>query len=186
MNHPEYLSGRILLAMPGMSDPRFERAMIAMCKHDEDGAFGIGLGDVHPRVRLHEVLREIDIDPGLAPDAPVHVGGPVEPGRGFVLHTPDWGGEGTVQIADLCALSASLDILRAITEGRGPEKWLVALGYAGWGPGQLDGEMRRHGWYAAQGRSALLFDTLPEARWNATWTAEGIDPAHLANVTGSA
>jgi putative transcriptional regulator len=186
MTDAQYLSGRLLLAMPGMFDPRFDHSVIAMCFHDENGAFGIGIGHVRKGVRFHALLEELDIDPGLAPDCPVLDGGPVEPGRGFVLHSADWGGQGTVEVNGLCALSASLDILRAIAEGRGPSHWLIALGYAGWGAGQLDGEMRHHGWYAADTHSEILFETPFADRWTATWKAEGIDPALLANVTGRA
>lgn len=186
MTRAEYLAGRLLLAMPGMGDQRFDHAVIAMCMHDADGAFGIGLGQVREGVRFHAILQELDIDPGVAPDCEVHLGGPVEPGRGFVLHSRDWAGEGTVTIPPLGALSASLDILRAIAEGRGPERWLIALGYAGWGAGQLDGEMQRHGWFAARGSADLIFGHPAQERWQAAWQAEGIDPTHLANVTGRA
>ena len=123
---------------------------------------------------------------GQAPDAPVHVGGPVEQQRGFVLHSPEWTGPGTVPAGALGALSTSIDVLRAIAEGTGPAHWLVALGYAGWGPGQLDGEMQRHGWHAATGRPEILFETPAEARWAATWRAEGVDPALLAEHSGHA
>lgn len=186
MTDAEYLAGRFLLAMPGMGDPRFAKAAIAMYVHDENGAFGVGVGHLRSGVTLHALLKELEIDPGLAPDCPVHHGGPVEPGRGFVLHSPDWNADDTLTVAPLGGLSASLDILRAIAEGRGPDKWLIALGYAGWGPGQLDNEMRHHGWYAAQGRSEILFGRPAETRWAATWRAEGIDPALLASETGRA
>lgn len=186
MTDTEYLAGRLLLAMPGMGDPRFDHAVIAMCLHDENGAFGIGVGELREGVRFHELLRELGLDPGVAPDCAVHHGGPVEPGRGFILHSEDWTSEGTVGIAPLGALSASLDILRAIAEGHGPRQWLIALGYAGWAAGQLDAEMKRHGWYAARGRPAVLFDTPAERRWTASWNAEGIDPSHLSPMTGSA
>jgi len=186
MTDAEYLAGRLLLAMPGMGDPRFDHAVIALCMHDENGAFGIGIGEPRTGLRFHELLRELEIDPGVAPDCAVHNGGPVEPGRGFVLHSDDWDGEGSLAIEGLGRLSASLEILKAIAAGEGPANWLIALGYAGWGPGQLDGEMRRHGWYAAQGHSEVLFDCPTESRWSATWRAEGIDPALLANQTGRA
>jgi putative transcriptional regulator len=182
----QYLAGRILLAMPGMGDTRFERAVIAMCVHDEHGALGIGIGSVREGVTLHSLLSDVGIDPGLAPDGPVLNGGPVETSRGFVLHSTDWGGSGSVKVNPLCALSASIDVLRAIAEGRGPSQWLVALGYAGWGAGQLEGELRQHGWYAARGRSEILFETTVNARWAATWRAEGIDPSHLVSQTGRA
>lgn len=186
MTDAEYLAGRLLLAMPGMGDPRFDHAAIAMCVHDEHGALGIGVGSVREGIRLHSMLEELEIDPGHAPDCEVLHGGPVETGRGFVLHTPDWGGTGTIVVNPLCAMSASLDVLKAIAEGRGPGRWLVALGYAGWGAGQLEGEMRHHGWFAANGRAEVLFDTPVERRWTAAWRGEGIDPAHLVGQTGQA
>ncbi|MDT0506987.1 YqgE/AlgH family protein [Novosphingobium sp. MMS21-SN21R] len=186
MSEAEYLGGRLLLAMPGMGDPRFDHAVIAMCVHDEHGALGIGVGQVRDDITLHKLLEDIGIDPGVAPDMPVLNGGPVEPARGFVLHSDDWGGEGSVAVNPLCQLSASLDVLRAIAEGRGPSKYLVALGYAGWGAGQLEGEMRRHGWHAAQGRPEVLFSTPTGRRWTQAWKREGIDPSHLSGQTGSA
>lgn len=186
MTEAQFLTGRLLLAMPGMFDPRFARAVVAMCVHDANGALGIGVGRLHDSIRFHSVLEEAGVEPGVAPDAPVHVGGPVEPQRGFVLHSPDWDGMGTIKVGPLCSLSFSTEILRAIAEGHGPQHWLFALGYAGWGEGQLEGEMRHHGWYAAEGRSNILFDTPAEKRWTAAWLAEGIDPALLATETGRA
>ena len=186
MTDPQYLSGRLLLAMPGMGDPRFDHAAIAMCVHDEHGALGIGVGHVRDRVTLHAMLAELGIDPGVAPDCEIMHGGPVEPGRGFVLHSDDWGGSGTIQVEPWGAMSATQDVLRAIAEGRGPSRWLIALGYAGWGAGQLEGEMRSHGWFAARGSATIMFDTPPEDRWTAAWRAHGVDPAHLAGQTGRA
>ncbi len=186
MSEAEYLSGRLLLAMPGMFDPRFARAVIAMFVHDSNGALGIGVGQVHETLRFRAILAEAGIDPGAAPDARVHIGGPVEPQRGFVVHTPDWNGQGTIVTAPLGALSFATDVLRAIAEGRGPARWLFALGYAGWGEGQLEGEMRHHGWYAATGRAEVLFETAADKRWTAAWQADGIDPALLASETGRA
>ncbi|OCC24532.1 hypothetical protein MB02_03310 [Croceicoccus estronivorus] len=186
MIEPQFLSGRLLLAMPGMFDPNFDHAVIAICVHDEEGALGIGVGHVRSDMRFHDLLQDLDIDPGEAPDCPVHYGGPVETARGFVLHSDDWGGEGTMGVTPFGGLSASVDILRAIAEGRGPTHWLIALGYAGWGAGQLDAEMRKHGWYAATGRPELLYDIPASDRWAATWKAEGIDPTLLAAETGNA
>jgi putative transcriptional regulator len=182
----QYLSGRLLLAMPGMFDPRFDHSVSVLCVHDENGALGIGIGRLREGVRFHEILEELGIDPGVAPDCEVHEGGPVEPGRGFVLHSTDWGGSDTIEVHPLCSLSASMDVLRAIAEGRGPQRWLMSLGYAGWAPGQLEGEMRQHGWYAADPHPEILFDTAVDDRWTATWRAEGIDPALLSSQTGSA
>lgn len=186
MTEPQFLAGCLLLAMPGMFDPNFERAVIAMCVHDENGALGIGIGAIRQDIGFHELLGDLGIDPGATPDVPVLDGGPVETSRGFVLHSGDWGGEGTIGVTPFGGLSGSLDILRAIAQGTGPRQWLIALGYAGWGAGQLDAEMRQHGWYAAKGYPAILYDTPVRDRWAATWKAEGIDPAYLVGETGRA
>jgi len=183
---PRYLSGRLLLAMPGMMDPRFDHAVIALCIHDAQGALGIGLSEQRAGITFHGLLEDVGIDPGQAPDVPVLHGGPVETGRGFVLHSPDWRSDGTVRVDPLCALSASMEVLRAIAEGRGPARWLIALGYAGWGAGQLEEELHHHGWHATDGNPAILFDTPREDRWSATWRAAGVDPSHLAAQTGHA
>ena len=181
-----YLAGQMLLALPGMGDPRFEHAVIAMINHDDQGALGIGIGALRQGISLHPMLEELGIEPGMAPDCPVHAGGPVEPQRGFVLHSPDWDGPGTVQAAPLCAMSASVEVLRAIAAGEGPSQFLIALGYAGWGPGQLDGEMRRHGWQVVDVSDALLWDVPAADRWTASWRSAGIDPALLSSETGRA
>jgi putative transcriptional regulator len=139
-----------------------------------------------PRIGLHALLEQLEIETGVAPDAPIHLGGPVEPQRGFVLHTPDWGGEDTLRIGDRWALSSTLEILKAIAAGNGPGRWLVALGYAGWGEGQLDEEMTRHGWFAMPATDALIFEGTPEERWNSAFAAAGIDVRLLAPTTGHA
>jgi putative transcriptional regulator len=186
MSEGSYLAGRMLLAMPGMGDPRFERAVIAMCIHDAQSALGIGIGHAREDISFHGLLDHLGIEPGRSSDCVVHHGGPVEPGRGFILHSQDWEGEETIKVGVLWSLSASVEILEAITRGKGPAHWLIALGYAGWGPGQLDGEMHHHGWYPAEGRSEILFETGAQDRWTQAWKAEGIDPALLVSMTGSA
>ncbi len=189
-DEPTFLSGKLLLAMPGMADPRFERAVIAMCVHDENGAIGIGIGHKRAGISFRGLLKQLEIEPGSAPDCAVHHGGPVEPGRGFVLHSTDWGGQDTLHVAgpqgEIFAMTGTIDVLRAIAEGRGPSRWIVALGYAGWGEHQLDEEMTRHGWFAAQGAPNILFDTPTDERWAAAFKAEGIDPRLLASETGVA
>ncbi|SFR96340.1 YqgE/AlgH family protein [Sphingomonas jatrophae] len=186
METPPFLSGQLLLALPGIGDPRFERAVIAVCAHDEEGALGIGVGRVVPGLTLHELLRQLDIEPGAAPDVPVHLGGPVEPQRGFVLHGQDWSGEETVHVGKRWGLTGTLDVLRALAAGKGPSRWLVALGYAGWGEGQLDEELTRHGWFATPGSDDVLFDTLVDERWSSTFAGVGIDARLLAPTTGHA
>jgi len=190
VDQPTFLSGKLLLAMPGMADPRFERAVIAMCVHDENGAIGVGIGQKRAGISFRGLLKQLEIDPGEAPDTGVHHGGPVEPGRGFVLHSSDWGGQDTLHVAgsggEIFAMTGTIDVLKAIAEGRGPSRWIAALGYAGWGEGQLEGEMTRHGWFAAQGTPDILFDTPTDERWAAAFKAEGIDPRLLASETGAA
>ena len=190
MSDPRFLSGKMLLAMPGMADPRFDRAVIAMAVHDEHGAVGIGIGHKRAGLKFRQLLKQLELDPGEAPDCTVHHGGPVEPGRGFVLHSEDWGGQDTIRIVGASggnyAMTGTIDVLKAIAEGRGPQRWLVSLGYAGWGEGQLDEEMTRHGWFAAAGSAELLFDTATEERWERAFRAEGIDPRLLVSETGAA
>ena len=183
---PRYLAGKLLLAMPGMGDPRFERAVIAMCAHDMEGALGIGVGETIDGLGLHDLLRQFEIDPGEAPDAAVHFGGPVEPRRGFVLHSTDWGGQDTIDVSGRWALSGTIDVLRAIAEGKGPSQWLVALGYAGWGEGQLDAELTRHGWFNTASTPDLLYDVDAEDRWEVGFAGAGIDPRMLASRAGTA
>lgn len=186
MESPRFLSGKLLLAMPGIGDPRFERAVIVMCVHDENGAVGIGIGHQRAGIGVRGLLEQLGLDPGNAPDGPVMHGGPVEPGRGFVLHSDDWGGQDTIQVVGLGSLTGTIDVLKAIAEGRGPSRYLIALGYAGWGEGQLDEEMTRPGWFAADGREEILFETPTAERWEATFKAEGIDPRLLDSGAGAA
>ncbi len=186
MTSPRFLSGQILLALPGMADPRFDRAVIAMCAHDEQGALGIGVGATIANIGFHALLEQLEIEPGEAPNAAVHFGGPVEPQRGFILHSLDWGGQESMQIGDKWGLTGTLDVLRAIAAGKGPKHWISALGYAGWGSGQLDEEMTRHGWFTAKGDTGILFETETHQRWPETYKRAGIDPALLAHDAGHA
>ncbi len=186
MEEPRYLTGQLLLAMPGMADPRFEKAVIAMCMHDENGALGIGLGRIVPRIGFYELLRQLEIEPGLAPDVPIHVGGPVEPQRGFILHSLDWGGQESMNVAGRWGLTATLDILRAIAEGKGPSRWIAALGYAGWTGGQLEDELVGNGWFNTPANEHILFDCDVGSRWSAAFADAGIDARLLASGTGNA
>lgn len=186
MDAPASLRGQFLLAMPGIGDPRFEKAVIAMCAHDEQGALGVGIGSVVPGITLHHLLDQLDIAPGVAPDCAIHMGGPVEQQRGFVLHGTDWMGEDSLIVEGRWVMTSTLDVLRAIAAGTGPRHWLIALGYAGWGEGQLDGEMRRHGWLATRGDDRLLFEHQAVARWEAAMRSAGIDPRLLASTSGQA
>ena len=185
-NTPPWFTGQLLLALPGIGDPRFEQAVIAMISHDEEGAMGIGIADPIGGMTVGAVLDQLDIAHDDPFDRPVFMGGPVEPSRGFVLHSRDWGGQDAVQVGDRWMISSSHDILRAIAEGRGPSSWLVALGYAGWSPGQLEEEMVRHGWHLTPGSDGLLFETPPAERWQAAFAEAGVDARLLTTEGGEA
>ena len=185
---PPYMSGQLLLALPGIGDPRFERSVIAMCLHDQEGAMGVAIHRPHPKLHLGDVLREVGLEAAHAAveAAPVYVGGPVELGRGFVLHSADYGSSGTIDIGGHWAMTGTRDILEAIAEGRGPHQWLVALGYEGWQAGQLEGELRQHGWMTAPASDALLYEIPAENRWAAAYAGLGIDVSHLSAEPGHA
>ena len=186
MHYRPFLAGQFLLAMPGMRDPSFDHAVIAMCAHDADGAIGIGVGATIEGLSLHDLLDQFEIPHGVAPDAPVHFGGPVDPRRGFVVHSSDWSGQDTIDVAGSWSLSSTVDVLRAIAEGSGPTRYLVALGYAGWGGGQIEGELTQPGWFHVAGDEDLLFDTPAGRRWTAAFGKAGIDTRLLVPDAGTA
>lgn len=186
MDMATFYSGQLLLAMPGIGDPNFERSVIALCAHDENGALGINIGQEIPGLGLRELLAQFDLPGDKVPDLPVLRGGPVERQRGFVLHTLDWGGQDMLHVGNQWGLSGSLDVLKAISEGKGPGRFVIALGYAGWGQGQLDEEMTRHGWFVAPATDHLLYDMPARERWAAAWSASGIDASLLATRSGHA
>ncbi len=181
-----WIVGQFLLAMPGIGDPRFDRSVIAMCVHDSGGAMGLCLNEARDDIRVPELMRSLEIDPGATPELPVLVGGPVEPDRGFVLHSPDWGGQDTRHVAGRWALTGTRDVLAAIAQGAGPRHWLAALGYAGWGPGQLDQELAQHGWFTTPGTDSLLWEAEAELRWTRAFRSAGIEPALLSAAAGRA
>lgn len=186
MSEPRWLTGQFLLAMPGMGDPRFDHAVIAVCSHDEGGALGIGVGNQFAGAGLHKLLAQFEIEPDGVVDAPLHCGGPVEPQRGFVLHSLDWGGQGTVDVAGRWGLTSTVDALRVIGRAHGPRDWLVALGYAGWSAGQLDNELTRPGWHVTPASAALMFATPVAERWGEAFRGGGIDPRLLSHQSGRA
>jgi putative transcriptional regulator len=186
MTDPRYLTGKLLLALPGIGDPRFERAVIAMCSHDAEGAMGIGIGSLLPDLSFHKLLEQFNIPIEGVVDCGLYQGGPVEPQRGFVLHSLDWSGQGSVQVGSRWALTSTIDSLRVVGTEKGPARWLIALGYAGWGAAQLDGEMKRHGWHVADGSDDLIFDSNPKMRWNRAYAEAGIDDRLLAPNSGHA
>ena len=188
-----FLDGQLLIAMPGMGDPRFERAVIFLCAHSAEGAMGIRINQAAPRLTFSDVLDRLGILPegGIripgADEIIVHSGGPVETGRGFVLHSADYVSEkSTLVIGEDVCLTATIEILRAIISGEGPSKALLALGYAGWGPGQLENEIRANGWLHCPAKPDLVFDHGLDEKYQRALALIGIDPRMLASDAGHA
>lgn len=181
------LAGQMLIAMPQMQDRRFERSVILLCAHNEDGAMGLVINKLIDSLTLPELLTQLGIDgDGLRGKAHVHFGGPVESGRGFVLHSADYNEEGTITVGGNLALTATLDILRAIGRGDGPRRSLLALGYAGWGPGQLDAEIQANGWLHVAADEGIVFGEDFKDKWQRALGKLGIDPIALSGDAGHA
>ncbi|NDV02109.1 YqgE/AlgH family protein [Pseudoroseicyclus tamaricis] len=182
------LAGQLLVAMPDLSDPRFARAVVYLCAHGEDGAMGIIVNKPTPEIRFADLLRQLGIEPAVGMgDIRVHFGGPVEPQRGFVLHSADYeSDEATLTVDDDVAMSATTDVLRDIASGQGPAQSMMALGYAGWGAGQLEEELARNDWLTVPARGDILFGRAAEHKWGAALKQNGIDPASLSSTSGRA
>ena len=184
---PQYLAGQLIIAMPGMRDPRFEKSVIYICAHNDDGAMGLMINRALESLTFPAMLEQLGIDPVSAGDKiNVHFGGPVESGRGFVLHSRDYGQEATMVVDQDVALTATIDILKAIAGGEGPRQSLLALGYAGWGPGQLDTEIKSNGWLHVAADSDLVFGPDQDAKWQRAMDKIGIDPRMLSEDAGHA
>ena len=182
-----YLAGQLLIAMPGMRDPRFEKAVIFMCAHNSDGAMGLVVNRALESLTFPDMLEQLGIDPLDTSDRiNVHFGGPVESGRGFVLHSRDYLQEATMVVDDDVALTATVDILKVIAEGDGPRRSLLALGYSGWGPGQLDSEIMSNGWLHVAADSELVFGDNLEGKWEQAMGKIGVDPRMLSDDAGHA
>jgi putative transcriptional regulator len=184
---PGYLTGQLLVAMPQMRDPRFTRTVIYMCAHTPDGAMGLVVNRLVGSITFPDLLAQLGIDnQGRGEEIRVHFGGPVESGRGFVLHSSDYVENGTLVVADNVALTASIDILKDIARGGGPRKSLLALGYAGWGAGQLDTEIQSNGWLMVPSDEGLIFDDKLDEKWERAIRKLGIDHNHLSFDAGHA
>ena len=182
-----YLTGQLLIAMPGMEDQRFAQSVIYLCAHTDEGAMGIVLNKPLRKPSFEDLLRQLDVTP-VPPARRIQLcqGGPVDHARGFVLHTADWTGDGSLRVDDRIALTASLDVLKAIAEGAGPREGLLALGYASWGPGQLDQEMQQNVWLSAPAGQELVFDTAHNTKWRRALASLRIDPLLLSGAAGHA
>ena len=186
-----FLDGQILIAMPGMQDPRFHRSLVYLCAHSADGAMGLIVNKRADGLKLKDLFGRLGIPIGDGPDelarAPVHYGGPVEMGRGFVLHSSDYhSDEATMQVDDATSMTATLDILHAMATHRGPDRAIIALGYAGWAPGQLEAELQANGWLACPADENLLFGADEDSKWNQALAKLGVHPAMLSPTGGRA
>jgi putative transcriptional regulator len=191
---PGYLDGQILVAMPTIRDDRFSRTVIYLCAHSSEGAMGIVINKPASNVNFADLLVQLDVLPQQAielpagPDTvPVLKGGPVETQRGFVLHSADFFiKDSTLTIDGGICLTATLDILKAMARGQGPSSAILALGYAGWAPGQLESEIHANGWLSCAADADLIFGTDPEAKYASALRKLGIDPANLSSEAGHA
>ncbi len=183
-----YLTGQLLIAMPSMSDPRFARTVIYLCAHNAEGAMGLVLNRTITSITFRDLLAELKVDdaPAEASAPAIHFGGPVETGRGFVLHSTDYVGPDSMPLAGTMALTATVDILKAIATGNGPRRHLLALGYAGWGPGQLDGELQENAWLSVEADPDLVFDAELDAKWERALAKLGISASLLSPEAGHA
>ncbi|SHE72876.1 putative transcriptional regulator [Kaistia soli DSM 19436] len=190
-----YLDGQFLIAMPSMQDDRFARSVIYLCAHSDEGAMGIVVNQAVPQIDFADLLIQLDIIaegpeirlPRAASRMIVQRGGPVETGRGFVLHSADYFVENsTLPIDDNICLTATLDVLKAIASGAGPENAMLALGYAGWGAGQLEQEIQANGWLSLEGDMDLIFDTDLDGKYGRALSLLGIEPAMLSTDAGHA
>jgi putative transcriptional regulator len=182
-----YLTGKLLIAMPTIGDSRFDHAVIFVCAHTEDGAMGIVVNRPLQAQSFDELLEQLKIMP-VPPARRIQLcaGGPVDNARGFVLHTSDWTSGASLQVDDRLSLTASLDVLKAIAEGGGPRQGILALGYAGWGPGQLDAELTNNVWLSASADEGLLFGLENDSKWLRALAKLHIDPLQLSSAAGHA
>ncbi|RSK33034.1 YqgE/AlgH family protein [Rhodovulum iodosum] len=183
------LGGKLLIAMPGMGDPRFDKSVVFMCAHSDDGALGLIVNKPMDELSFGDLLAQLEIPKtDRTRDIRVHFGGPVEHGRGFVLHSGDYrsNSASTLRVDSRFGMTGTLDILEDIAQGHGPQASLLALGYAGWGPGQLEGEIRENGWLTCEAAPDIVFGTEDGRKWERALATLGIDPLVLSAAAGRA
>ena len=183
-----YLTGKLLLAMPEMGDPRFHRSVVLVCAHDSGGAMGVVINQPNNDVTFTNLLRQLEIEPapGQELDIPVHTGGPVENSRGFVLHPAAYSQADSIQVDDTLAITGTVDMLKTIAQGNGPRDFLFILGYAGWDASQLDQEIQQNAWLTLDYDEELIFHTPANQKWSSAIARLGIDPSMLSGAAGNA
>jgi len=187
MREADYLTGQLLIAMPAMGDPRFAKSVIYICVHNEDGAMGLIVNKLVHDIVFSDLIDKLNLKTlGMAPSPPIHCGGPVEVGRGFVLHSSDYFRDDTIDVGGGVSLTAKIDILQDIAESNGPERFFLALGYAGWGAGQLDGEIQQNAWLHVPADMELIFGPDIEKKWELAIAKIGVDLSLLSGDAGHA
>lgn len=187
IQHSGYLTGQLLAAMPAMRDPRFQGTLIFLCVHNAAGAMGLVINRLVDVLTFDELLEQLEIPrPPNTSDIRIHFGGPVESGRGFVLHSADYRQETTIAMDNDIGLTAAVEIVRDIAAGNGPDQHILALGYAGWGPGQLDMEIQENTWLHVPADQELIFDGDIENKWERAIASLGFDPSLLSGDVGQA
>jgi putative transcriptional regulator len=183
----ESLKGQFLIAMPGLMDPNFYQTVTFMCEHTSDGAVGIVLNRVHDTLIVKNIFTELQLDVGTEIGSlPVHMGGPVNANQIFVLHGPPFEWEGCLQISSTIAMSNTIDLFKALSSGEGPNSFIISLGCAGWGPGQLESELKQNAWLNGPALEEIIFDVPFEMRWQEAVRKMGINPALLTGTAGHA
>lgn len=194
MGSDGFLEGQLLVAMPLMSDKRFAKSVIYMLAHSDEGAMGLIINQQAPNISFPELMKQLSLAPQaeddeaeVASDIRVHMGGPVDTQRGFVLHTPDYCSEdSTLSIDPRMSLTATVDILKAMAGGRGPNRAILALGYSGWSPGQLESEIHANGWLHCPADPDIVFHPDLDTKYERALSRIGIDPSHLVSQAGHA
>lgn len=189
--HDHYLDGKLLIATPAIDDPRFERAVIFLCTHDENGAMGLVINHTLPGIQFRDLVGQLKIESDIKVDLgaaqfSVMSGGPVESARGFLLHSGDFMKSDTLRLKDGFGVTGTVDALKDVVRGQGPEKMLFALGYAGWGAGQLDEEIQNNVWMVADADEEIIFNLNHGDKWNMAFQKMGIDIGRLSVTSGLA
>lgn len=186
-NTSGWLKGHFLISMPALLDPNFHQTVTVICEHNEDGALGIVINRTHPQLTCEAIFSELELKYDSAAAAlPIHLGGPVHIGEIFLIHGPPLQWEASLQITPTIAMSNSMDIVAAVARGEGPNSILFSLGCAGWGPGQLEHELRENAWLTTPALDQIIFDWPLDTRWQEAVKRMGIDPALLSDAAGTA
>ena len=186
-NFQDSIKGQLLIAMPLLVDQNFYQTVTCICEYTSAGAVGIVINRVHPSLTIKDIFNELDME--CIPDVesiPIHIGGPVHMGEIFILHGPPFGWEGSLMVTPTLALSNTKDILESVAMGRGPKLYIVALGCAGWGPGQIESEVKENAWLTSPIDENIVFEMPIEERWEASLKKIGVDPALILNTSGHA